>query len=396
MQIVVNLLGGLLALGWAGIAGDYFAGARRARSLDRVPPFAPGEEAPAVSVVVPACNEADKISRAFRSLLAQEYPGSLEIVAVDDRSTDGTGEMLDFLALEAPPGRKVDVLHLRTLPSGWLGKTHALWRGAQRAGGRWILFTDADIVFAPDVLNRAVAHAERERLDHLVSFFKLELRGFGENMFALCFGLLFFLRFRPWHVRNPARPNYVGVGGFNLVRKSAYEAIGTHRSLALEVADDMVLGKRLKDARFRADVVGAADAITVRWQEGIGGLMGGLIKNAYAGSEYSLFITGASIALLLGTMVWPVFGLFLARGRAARAGYATALTSIFAVGAYHARVGRIPPGYALTLPFSTLLLIGVMLRSAYVAEKNGGITWRGTFYPLGLLRARPVPPDPAG
>ncbi len=394
MQLVVSFLGGLLAVGWSGIAADYFSGARCARSLDHVPPPGEGEEAPPLSVVVAACNEAEKLPRAFRSLLTQDYPGPFEIVAVDDRSTDGTGEMLDFLAREAPANKRVTVLHLESLPPGWLGKTHALWQGAHRAGGRWILFTDADVLFSPDCLSRAALYAERERLDHLVSFFRLELRGFWENAFGLCFGLLFFLRFRPWHVRNPARPNYLGVGGFNLVRREAYDAIGTHRALALEVADDMMLGKRLKDAGFRADVVGAADHITVRWQEGLGGLMGGLLKNAYAGLDYSPLKVASSIGLLLLTMFWPLAGLFVARGGRARAGYGWALTNLLAVGAYHARGGRIPPAYALTLPVSTLLLIGVILRSAYLTERNGGITWRGTFYPLSALRARALPPPP--
>jgi glycosyltransferase involved in cell wall biosynthesis len=394
MQLVISLLGGLLAVSWSAVAGDYFSGARRARSLDRVPPFKGGEEAPPLSVVVAACNEADKLPRAFRSLLTQDYPGPFEIVAVDDRSTDGTGEMLDFLALEAPPGKRVTVLHLTALPPGWLGKTHALWQGAQRATGRWILFTDADILFSPDCLSRAALYAEREGLDHLVSFFRLELRGFWENAFGLCFGLLFFLRFRPWHVRNPARPNYLGVGGFNLVRRDAYHVIGTHRALALEVADDMMLGKRLKDAGFRADVVGAADHITVRWQEGLGGLMSGLLKNAYAGLDYSPLKATFSVGLLLVTMVWPVAGLFIAPSRRARAGYGWALANLAAIGGYHAHVGRIPPAYALMLLFSTLLLIGVIFRSTYLAEKRGGIIWRGTFYPLSMLRARALPPPP--
>lgn len=393
VYFLLGLVGGLLAAGWTALAADYFAGARRARSLDGVSPPSPGDASlPALSIVVPACNEADKLPRAFRSLLAQDYPGPFQIVAVDDRSTDGTGEMLDFLVLETRPEISVLVLHLQSLPPGWLGKTHALWQGARRSGGDWILFTDADIVFAPDCLSRAVRFAERERLDHLVSFFRLDLRGFWEHVFALCFSFLFFVRFRPWHVGNPKLPNYLGVGGFNLVRSSAYEAIGGHRALALEVADDMELGRRLKMAGFRAEVIGAADQITVRWQEGLSGLMGGLIKNAYAGLDYSPVKVASSVGLLLGTMVWPAIGVFLARGRAARAGYALALSSLFAMGGYHARVGKIPPGYALTLPFSTLLLIGVILRSAWLAERNGGITWRGTFYPLDVLRHRTLPP----
>jgi cellulose synthase/poly-beta-1,6-N-acetylglucosamine synthase-like glycosyltransferase len=394
VQFVISLFGGLLAVGWGGIAADYARGARRSRRLEDQPP-ATADEAPPLSVVLAACNEEEKLPVAFRTLLAQDYPGPMEIVAVDDRSTDSTPALLDALALEAPEGKTVIALHLTQLPAGWLGKNHALWQGAQHATGKWILFTDADIHFAPDALSRSIGYAQREDLDHLVSFFGLDLQGFWENIFGLCFSFLFFMRFRPWRVRDHRTKNYLGVGGFNLVRRDAYEAIGTHRALALEVADDMELGRRLKHAGFHCDVVGAEGMIRVRWQEGgLFGLMNGLSKNAYAGLNYSPATLLASVALLLWAMVWPLIGLFAARTRWGRAGYALSLAFICSMGAYHARKGGIPPLYGLTLPLSTLLLITVMFRSAYITEKNGGITWRNTFYPLDELRRREMPPVP--
>lgn len=395
MRVVVNLFGGLIAFGWAMVAADYAAGARRSHRLDRIDPIAPSDAAaPSISVVVAACNEIEKMPRAFRSLLAQNYPGPMQIVAVDDRSTDGTSEALDLLARETPPGKSVVILHLRHLPDGWLGKTHALWRGARRATGEYLLFTDADIVFQPDTLARAIGFAEREHLDHLVSFFSLDLRGFWEHAFGLCFGFLFFLRFRPWHVRNPKRAEYLGVGGFNLVRRTAYDAIGTHRAIALDVADDMELGRKLKQAGFASDVIGAADHIVVRWQEGLTGLMGGLVKNAYATSDFSILSVSGSIALLLATIFWPFIGVFAAPSTRSRIGYGTAAATFLGLGAWHARTLGIAPAYALTLPVTTLMLAGVMIRSAYVTEKNGGITWRGTFYPIDVLRERAIPPVP--
>ncbi|MES2461864.1 MAG: glycosyltransferase family 2 protein [Armatimonadota bacterium] len=394
MRLVVNLLGGLLAVGWAGVAADYAAGARRGRTLESQPPFSPDQQAPSLSIVVAACNEEEKIAPAFRSLMVQEYPGPLQIVAIDDRSTDRTPALLDELAQEAPVGTQVLVLHLDSLPPGWLGKNHALYQGAQRASGAWILFTDADVIFGPDALSRGVHLAEREKLDHLVAFFGLDLRGFWENVFGLAFSLFFFLRFRPWHVRNPRRKEYLGIGGFNLIRSSAYETIGTHRAIALEVADDMELGRRVKIAGLSSDVVGAKDLVQVRWQEGLGGLMNGLTKNAYAALHYSWAAVVTSSGLLLVTVVWPYIGLIAARNRAARAAYAFCTAAITLIGSYHARTGNIAPLYSLTLPFSTLLLIVVMFRSALTTERNGGITWRSTFYPLEVLRARAVPPPP--
>jgi glycosyltransferase involved in cell wall biosynthesis len=398
MRLVVNLLGGLLAIGWAGVAADYIGGARRGRgrTLEEQPPFPEDKEhpAPSLSIVVAACNEEEKLAPAFRSLMAQQYPGPLQIVAVDDRSTDSTPTLLDQLAAEAPQHTKVLVLHLDSLPPGWLGKTHALYQGAARANGTWILFTDADVIFGPDALSRAIHLTEREKLDHLVAFFGLDLRGFWENVFGLAFSYFFFLRFRPWHVRNPKRKEYLGVGGFNLIRRTAYETIGTHRAIALEVADDMELGHRVKIAGLASDVVGAKDLVRVRWQEGLSGLMNGLTKNSYAALHYSWLTVFKSSALLLLTVVWPCIGLFAARNKAARAAYGFCTSAITLIGAYHARTGNIPPLYGLTLPFSSLLLIVVMFRSALITERNGGITWRTTFYPLEVLRVCAVPPLP--
>jgi glycosyltransferase involved in cell wall biosynthesis len=395
VRFVLNLLGGILPLSWTVLAADYFLSERHTKIVDDLPPFAPEETAPALSVIVPACNEEEKLPAAMRSLLAQEYPGPFEIVAVDDRSTDGTPALLDALAAEgAAQGKRLVVLHLTELPKGWLGKTHALYRGARRASGEYLLFTDADIVYQPSALSRALRHAETEGLDHLTVLVQFDLRGFWETVFGFCFSAMFVMRFRPARVRKPKTAEYLGIGAFNLVRRTAYEAIGTHRAIALEVADDMELGHRIKQAGFRSEVAGSRGVITVRWQEGLSGLMGGLMKNAYAGSHYSLVSLFTSIGLVVYTVIWPTVGLFTSRNRMARARHAVSLGAFLAMAAHHARRTGIPVGYTLTLPFSILLLLYVMCRSAYITEKNGGITWRGTFYPLDELRARTIPPVP--
>ncbi len=389
-------MGGLLAVGWAVLAADYFLGSRKGRTLSEEPPYPAEEgEAPPLSVVIAACNEEEKLPDAFRTLLAQEYPGSLEIIAVDDRSTDNTPTLVDTLAREGQEqGKAVIPLHITELPQGWLGKNHALYQGAENAQGRYVLFADADIHFAPDTLSRAVHLMEREGLDHLSAFPKLFLQGFGETIFGLTFSYFFFLKFRPWRVRDPKSKQYLGVGAFNMVRRDAYERIGTHRVIALEVADDMELGHRLKEAGFTCDVVGAADFIGVRWQDGLGGLLNGLTKNAYSGFYFSPLRVVAGLAQMTVGIFLPLVGVFVATDRRAKAGYGFATLALIAGGTRHARSGKIPMVYALTLPLSAALLAWVMLRSMYVTEKNGGITWRGTFYSLEELRTRAIPPPP--
>ncbi|GAB4457984.1 MAG: glycosyltransferase family 2 protein [Armatimonadaceae bacterium] len=403
MQFVIPLFGGLLAAAWSGIAAEYTRGVRQGKSLRQQQPYPKPSpaggvpaEVPSLSVLIAACNEEEKLPTAFRSLLAQEYPGSFEIVVVNDRSTDRTGAILDALTAEAQeshPDKNVLVLHNRHLPTGWLGKTHAQYQAAKRANGEWLLFTDADIVFEETALSRAVRFAETEKVDHLVTFMNLDLRGFWENVFGLGFSFLFFMRFRPWQVRNPKSSAYLGVGGFNLVRRYAYDGMGTHRAIALEVADDMELGRQLKRNGYVSEVVDADGLISVRWQEGLDGLMGGLVKNAYAGLNYSpLQVVSATGQLLAGIWV-PIMGTILAKGKA-RTGYGIATAILLGLASFHARAGKIPPAYGLTLPISTLLLIVVMWRSMFVTEKNGGITWRGTFYPLETLRERAIPAEP--
>ncbi len=396
-RVIIGIFGGALALGWAVIASDYFRGVRRVPQLSDLPPFESDGHAddapPSVSVAVAACNEEAKITGAFRTLLAQDYPGPYEIVAVNDRSTDQTGALLRDLAREGrEQGVGVRILTVSELPPGWLGKTHALYQAAHASTGDWILFTDADMRLAPDALSRAVRWGERENLDHVVAFFRLDLSGFWETVFGLCFGTLFKMRFRPWRVRDQRSGAYLGIGGFNLVRRGAYERIGTHRALALEVADDMELGRRLKQAHAVTGVVESGAMVHVRWQEdGLLPLMNGLTKNAYAGLQYSPFVVVSSIGLLLATITVPVLGVFVARPKAGRIAHAVALALFLAIGADNARKSGIARRYALTLPFSVSLLIAVMVRSAFVTERAGGITWRNTFYPLADLRRGAVP-----
>ncbi|MDX1931009.1 MAG: glycosyltransferase family 2 protein [Capsulimonadales bacterium] len=395
-QAAFHLVGGLLAVGMALVITDYFLGNRNARELREEPPLSPDtDDVPTVSVVIAACNEEEKFPDAFRTLIAQEYPGRLELIVAEDRSTDTTPALADALAIEATDhGKAAIVLHIEHLPPGWLGKTHALYQGAANAGGEYLLFADADIHFAPDALARAVGLMRRENLDHLTVFPELFLRGFRETLFGLTFSYFFVLKFRPWRVRDPKAKEYLGVGAFNMVRRDAYDRVGTHRRIALEVADDMELGHRIKEEGLRSDVVGASGLVGVRWQESFAGLLNGLVKNAYSGFHFSPLNVFLGLSQMIVGIFLPPVGALLATDRRARAAYAVTSLSLIAGGAHHARRAAIPMAYALCLPVSAALLFYVTLRSMYVTERNGGVTWRNTFYPLAELRTRAIPPPP--
>lgn len=400
MRVTFELLGGLLSFGWGLIGLDYAVGQRGSRSLDELPAYADdAPDVPSLSIVFAACNEAEKLPDALATMIAQQYPGALQIVGVNDRSDDATEAILSDAQIDAASDgdalREMIALNVRTLPSRWLGKTHAVWQGAQAATGEWILFTDADIHFGPTCLSRAVRFAHERNLDYLVAYLQLDLRTFWEKVFGLCFTYLFLMRFRPWHVRDKHLPNYLGIGAFTLVRRGAYDEIGQHRAVALEVAEDMEMGRRLKQADLRGDVVGAGEQVVVRWQgDGLWSLLTGLDKNAYAALEYNpANVISASLSLL-ATVVWPAIGLFVGKTRRERGWHALSALSILATSAHHCRAAGLNPLYAATLPFSVFLLIFTMFRSMWLTEKNQGITWRGTFYPLAMLRLRPIPPAP--
>src|SRR5262249_25363516 len=159
---------------------------------------------------------------AMRSLLALDYP-NLEIIGVDDRSRDRTGEVLDRLARD---DERLTVVHIDELPAGWLGKCHALHVGASRARGEYLLFTDRDVIFARQALRPAVAYVADRRLDHLCLNPTLIAGGFWERALVACFGMLFFAAFRPWLIPTRFRGAYCGIGAFNLVRSDVYRAVG--------------------------------------------------------------------------------------------------------------------------------------------------------------------------
>lgn len=206
------LLGATLLLGFANSLIVRLAEVVRRTSAERVP---------RVSIIAPALNEERNLEAAVRSLARQDYP-DYEIVLVDDRSTDATPRILARLKREIPNLRVVTV---RELPPGWLGKNHANMLGARVATGEILVFTDADVMFEPSTLDRAVAHLERHGIDHLAASPGTTMPGLV-NQFTLYFGLMFTLFIRPWRARDPRSSAHVGIGAFNMVRASAYRAVG--------------------------------------------------------------------------------------------------------------------------------------------------------------------------
>ncbi len=371
---------GLIAIFWLthGLRVAYGA-----KQLPWVKDFAPAADAdcPRISILFAARDEEAKLPVALATMMEIDYP-NLEVIAVDDRSKDMTGRILDQFAAAHP---RLRVVHIAELPSGWLGKPHALQKAYETSASEWLLFTDADVRFKPDVLRRAVALTKSRNLDHLTLLGDVEMVGFWEKVLITFFGLGFHLATDPARVSDSRSSRYVGVGAFQLLRRSTYETSGTHRRLAMEVVDDMKLGKIVKQAGFRSDCGVAEDFVVVRWNVGLGNLVRGVTKNFFAAAGYSVGLVGAQLAGLLMMNVAPFVGVIFGHGWIR---LFCAIAVVIAVGfqAGLAVVMRVSPLYALTHPLGGLLFCYMLLRSTAVTLRQGGIMWRDTFYPLEELK----------
>jgi glycosyltransferase involved in cell wall biosynthesis len=365
---------------WLAGALDAGLGTRHLEELPRLPPIPPGE-APRVSIVVAARDEARGVEAGVRSLLAQRYP-DFEVRVVDDRSEDATPEILDRLAEEDP---RLRVLHLSSLPPGWLGKNHALQRGVDAAGGEWILFTDADVVLAPTALGRAVGYAVRHRLDHLAAAPELRMRGALLGAFAGAFALLFARYTRPWKARDPRSAHHIGVGAFNLVRAEAYRAAGGHRPIAMRPDDDVKLGELLKRRGARQDLVFGRGLVSVEWYHSLPEAVRGLEKNTFAGLGYSVPRVIVGCLLLVVFDAWPFAAVLVTHGPT-RALYAATVVVALLLYAASTRGSGTPARLAPLYPVAILILVFTVLRATWIAVRRGGIYWRGTFYSLEELK----------
>ena len=352
------------------------------------PEWDPSKDAvlPSLTIVVPARNEEAEIEPALRSLVQLNY-SQIQIIAVNDRSTDQTGAIMERLAAEPTAQGRLRVLHVRKLPPGWLGKLHAMWLGAQQGKGEWFLFTDADCVFHPDSLRRAVAYAIKTGADHLVLFPTAHMNTLGERMMISFPQIMANFAMRPWKVRDPKARDHVGMGAFNMIRRSAYEQIGTYEKLRLEVVDDIKLGESIKRVGLRQDVVYGPGLVTLRWAVGAFGVVANLEKNMFAFLQFRVSLVLAVCAATFFLCVWPFAGLVLAAGWA-RVGFAAAVAMIAIAYAFTARVTGGSPLLFLTCPAGALLFEVAVLRSAYRTLRDGAVTWRGTKYPLSELRKK--------
>jgi glycosyltransferase involved in cell wall biosynthesis len=340
---------------------------------------------PSISLIAPGRNEERNIEEAVRSLLKLDYP-ELEITLVNDRSTDKTGEILERLAAEFP---RLNIVHITELPAGWLGKNHAMQVGADRSSGEWLLFTDADILFEPTALKRAIGYAIEHQVDHLAATPDTRMPSWLLHAFTVTFAIYFSIFFRIWAVRDPKSKAHIGIGAFNLIKADVYRAVEGHQRIKMRPDDDLKLGKIIKLAGHRQDVVHGSGMIVVEWYRSLSELIRGLEKNAFAGTDYSIFMTVFSSFLSLLFNVWPYVGVFLVSSPT-RWIYLANCLLLWLLAWLIARSMRAPQSCALAFPLTVLLLVYIQWRTMLLNYYHNGIRWRDTHYSLAELRANKV------
>lgn len=339
-----------------------------------------------VSIILAAKDEEKAIDQTLQSLINQTHE-PFEIIAVNDRSQDQTGSIINKWAKSNPS--RIKAIHIEVLPADWLGKNHALYQGYRHAKGDVLLFTDGDIYFSNNAINQALSFFEADQVDHLTVAPDLTAKSKRLKAFIsyFMFGFGFFKR--PWTAnKDYSNKGGMGIGAFNMLNRSTYEAIGTHKSFSLRPDDDLYLGQLVKSSGYRQRLVTGMDELSVEWYPSLSTAIKGLEKNTFAGLNYSYSLSFIAVSGTFISQVLP-FVIFIAGSNDHRSLSAIAIFLMLALMVMTTRkLTHYHSLYALTLPYSALLFIYTIVRALTITIKNGGIEWRGTFYSLKDLRGK--------
>ena len=366
---------------WSIFLLDGLIGLRKIDPLEKEEDLASGS---LLSVVVAARNEEKQIGASILSQLEQTYK-NVEWILVNDRSTDSTGTIMEQLTKTDP---RIKVIHIETLPDGWLGKNNALYRGTQKTSGKWILFTDADVKYEKHAFAKALHYFERHQLDHLTAAPNLSAYRFWLKSFVAFFLFGFSYFKRPWLANNPKSKIGTGIGAFNLVLKEAYEAFGTHEKIKMRPDDDLQLGMKMKKAGYRQRIVTALQLIEVEWYGSLKEALVGLEKNTFAGLHYRISMVIFSVLGVFITNVLPFIMIFSGNKTIALLAFGNIVLSGILYVVVIKKLTLFSPMMFLVFPITALLFIYSIIRASLLTYKRGGIVWRGTTYRLSELREK--------
>ena len=369
----------LMLVLWVGMSVYLIINSRRLTYLKTVEPLT-GSELPSVAVVIAVKDEEAEVEKALQSVCNLQYP-NFRIIVINDRSTDNTPFILQKMAKANP---LISMITVTTLPDGWLGKNHALFQVSLASTEEWILFADADVLFAPNALRKAMRYVLQHNLDHLTALPEVTSSSSLFKSVMNTFALMLNVKLRPWDVAKPNSNASMGVGAFNLVKRTAYEGAGTHRVISLRPDDDLKLGERIKSAGYRQNVVFGDSEISLQWYTSLGEFVRGLMKNTFSVSNYNLFMAMGMAVSTLVLIVLPIPVLLAAGYPFYWMGLAIFLSQLLVM--LCARGIKARWWHALVIPFAGLVMVYIIVASALRTLRQGGIYWRNSFYPLTELK----------
>lgn len=349
----------------------------------RTPPDPLPTPAPRLSVLVPARNEAPNLEACVRSILDAGYPGSLEVVIVDDRSTDGTGEIAARLA--AADGR-VRLVAGADPPPGWLGKPHALHLGQAAATGEWLLFLDADVRVTPGGLSRLLGRVLAQDAEMASALGRLTVESFWERVVQTRIGAVIAGGNPLAEVNDPEHERALANGQCLLFRRDAYTRLGGHEAIRQSVLDDVDFAKRAKAEKVRYRLYFGPAVFACRMYTGLREIWGGWTKNLFPALSYSLGLTAIVTLLLFTTTLLPFVLLaknaaLLVLGMPVDATYlaleGVAVGAILAVDAVGHAVHGYRWGLFWTFPLGMLVILALFWNSAWRIRSGRGAVWKG-------------------
>jgi glycosyltransferase involved in cell wall biosynthesis len=352
----------------------------RVRYLHRIVVKQPAPSVP-LAVIIAVRNEEADLAEALESMCHLQY-APYRLVVINDRSTDSTPEILARFEKQYT---HLTVIQIKELPEGWLGKNHALYRGYEQTKEEWMLFTDADIRYAPDTLNKAMQYCLDHQLDHLTVLPDVKSRSTFFNSIMDTFKIMLTVKLKPWAARNPKSKAYFGVGAFNLVKRSAYEKAGTHKRIALRPDDDLKLGECIKMAGLKQDVAFGDKLLSLEWYTSVKEFINGLMKNTFSTVNYNFVMVVMLCLATLFIFVIPVPLLLVAGGTTER--YLALVMLLFQIILFvYTRGMRGVWWYALLMPVAGSIMVYILWVSAIRTIRQGGIYWRESFYSLDELK----------
>lgn len=364
------------------------AGRRKMLLLKRPPlPLPPKMKTPSVTIIVPAKDEGERIRSCIESCLKQDYP-DFEVIAVDDRSVDNTGQVMDEMAAQNP---RLKVLHIQegTLEPGWTGKNNALHQAQKLSAADWMLFVDSDVVLEKDALSSAMGTVTNKVYDMISLLPRLESHTIWETtlvpLAASAASTMYMISLN----NNDRVKTAFANGQFLLISRKVYDAIGGHEAVKDRYCEDVEIAARMKRAEYRPRIAWGNDFAAVRMYSSLAAIFRGWSRIYYAARVGSPWRTLAGAIFLVvccfsayAALGWGIYRLMHPSGVAH---WSWLITSIAHLGIMTWFLGTLyvwsgnPRKNALFFPVAGPMLLGIMIRALYMCVTKK-VTWRGTAY----------------